>query len=391
MRARRLSSSVAVLTAALLSTGVTRAQAQVIRGHVVDGATQAPIPGAFIVLVDSTGSRRASVLSGDDGAYVVRVPRAGRYTMQAERIGYATTTSDTLEVGEDGALVYRFEISIQPIDLMGLEVKGRSRCRASEEMGEQTSLLWEEVRKALSVAAWSEAEGGIPYQAALWSRSRSMVSLEISADTVRLKSGYGRTPFASESARSLGAKGYIRALADGSYAFHGVDARTLLSDDFLDQHCFRTVEPRGGEEGLVGLGFAPLHRRGPPDIVGTLWVDRKSAELRYLEFKYTRIPMAGNIATEPFGGRVYFRRLGNGDWVVQRWWLRMPQAVSGVTSTADRASWGRTHLIDSEIRAAAQSRGLRVHEEGGELRFIGAAGTPTTTKRPFPTKPTIET
>ncbi len=364
-----------LVVAVLLAGGVSPVAAQVIRGAVVDGSTQTPVPGAFVVLLDAGGTQRGGVLSGEGGSYILRAPAPGRYTLRAERIGYASALSDTLVVEAGRTLVYRFEINIQPVDLEGMKVTGRGRCRVSREMGAQTALVWDEVRKALSIAVWGDTERGVPFQTRLWSRSRDIVSLELISDTVHLSSGYGRTPFASESARSLGAKGYIRALPDGSYMFYGVDAQTILSDDFMSRHCFRVVQARRGQEGMVGLGFEPIHKTDRPDITGTLWLDRATSELRYLEFKYDRIPMAGNLPTGPFGGRVYFRRLDNGDWVVQRWWLRMPQSVSFVNPNADRRMNLGLHVTPDEMRAGAQRRGIRVHEQGGELRFIGAAGT----------------
>lgn len=381
MHVRASVAFVLLLAAALLCAGTGQAAAQVIRGQIVDRTTQAPIPGAFIVVVDSTGSQRGAGLSGEGGSYILEVPRAGRYTLRAERIGYASATSDRLQVEAGKTLVYRFEINISPVDLEGMTVTGKGRCYGSRETGAETSVLWNEVSKALGIAVWGEEEHGVPYQAKLWARTRDLTSLDVSADTVHVKSGYGRTPFASESARKLDAEGYVQRLADDGYMFYGLDAKTLLSDDFLDAHCFRTVKPPKGEVELVGLGFEPIHRNGPPDIAGTLWVDRATAQLRYLEFRYNKIPMAGEPPTGPFGGRVEFRRLDNGDWVVQRWWLRMPQAALFVSPMSGQASWPLTHVTESERRAAAQRRGFRVHEQGGEIRFIGATGASDATGR----------
>ena len=348
--------SIAVLALALGIAGTGPISAQIIRGQIVDGATQAPIPGAFIVLLDSAGTQRGAVLSGEGGTFILHVPEAGRYRLRAERIGYADMLSGPLRVALGQTVTYRFGITVKAVDLEGLKVTGKGRCRMSRDVGAETSVLWDEVRKALSIAVWGDQERGVPYQTLLWSRMRDLGSLAVSADTVRLTSGYGRTPFVSESARSLGAKGFVRRLADGGFMFYGLDAKTLLSDDFLAGHCFRVEKAGRDQKGLVGLGFEPIHRNGPPDIVGTLWVDQKTAELRYLEFNYDKIPMGGRPPTKPFGGRMGFRRLGNGDWVVQHWWLRMPQAVVVPDGPGERLEF-------------------HIREQGGEIRFIGAAGT----------------
>jgi hypothetical protein len=370
-------SSVAVALATSCALGVCggsrHVAAQVVRGQVVDGATQAPIAGAFILLLDDMGARQAGVLSGNTGSFILKAPHPGRYTLRADRIGYASAVSDTLDLVEGQALVYRFVVSIKPVDLEGIEVTGKGRCRVSREMGAQTSVLWEEVRKALSISAWGDEERGVAFQSALWSRARNLTSLEIQSDTIRLSSGYGRTPFASESAESLGTLGFIRPTDDGGYVFYGLDAKTLLSDEFLSRHCFRVEEGGREQSGLIGLGFEPLDRKGPTDIEGTLWVDRASSELRYLEFKYDRLPLPGDLPTEPFGGRMDFRRLDNGDWVVQRWWLRMPEALAYVMEGTGGMRPGMP-TTERETRAMASRRGLRIHEQGGEIRFIGSSG-----------------
>lgn len=336
--------------------------AQVVRGQIVDGATQAPIPGAFIVLVDSTGAERGGVLSGSAGAFVLKAPRAGHYTLRAERIGYRNTVSDTLTLPAARIVPYRFEITTKAVDLEGMEVTSRQgKCKMSREMGAQTSALWDEIRKALSISAWEEEERGFPYQAALWTRTRDVKSQDIEGDTVTLVSGYGRTPFASESARSLGAKGYVRDLGTGGYMFYGLDAKTLLSDDFLGSHCFRVRRGKGEVEGLLGLSFEPLDKTGPTDVEGTLWMDPATSELRYLEFRYSKLSMAKGVSRDRFGGRVDFQRLDNGDWVVRHWWLRMPQSIP--------------YRTEQQMRYAASRHYLRIHERGGELRFVGAART----------------
>jgi Carboxypeptidase regulatory-like domain len=347
----------AVALVAFCAAGVSPASAQIVRGQVVDATTLTPIPGAFIVLVDSAGTERGGVLSGEGGGFVLKAPGPGRYTLRAERIGYTNALSDTLRLDEDATLEYRFAVAALPIDLEGMKVTGKNRCRLSRDMGAQTEVLWEEVRKALSISVLGDRERGVAYQAETWSRSRSIHSGEILSDTVAVVSGYGRRAFTSESARELGTKGFVRVEPDGSYMFYGLDAQTLLSDEFLGAHCFRVQKPRKSEKGLIGLAFQPLGRKGPPDITGTLWVDRATSELRYMEFTYDRIPGVWGLSTKGFGGRVDFRRLDNGDWVVVRWWLRMPQSVTVMMNASGR------------IRHGA----LRIHEQGGAIRFIGTA------------------
>ncbi|NIP58923.1 MAG: hypothetical protein GWM92_11430, partial [Gemmatimonadetes bacterium] len=138
------------------------------------------------------------------------------------------------------------------------------------------------------------------------------------------------------------------------------DARALLSAEFLRSHCFRIVEGEDDEPSLVGLGFEPVEGREVPDIRGTLWVDRQTAELRRLDFEYTGLAGARNA--EEVGGRVEFRHLPTGAWIVSRWRIRMPILAS------DRAWWREAGSKSMEVLAG-------IREVGGEvLEMETAAG-----------------
>ena len=52
-----------------------------------------------------------------------------------------------------------------------------------------------------------------------------------------------------------------------------------------------------------------------PDVEGTLWLDGESAQLRFLEYRYTRYPHRLED-TRNLGGRVDFQRRGDGRWFV---------------------------------------------------------------------------
>ena len=135
-----------------------------------------------------------------------------------------------------------------------------------------------------------------------------------------------RTPtthaFKSWPADSLATHGWVVERNDET-SFYAPDADVLLSDSFAAAHCFRVepAPPGGGD--LVGVGFEPAHSvRHIADIEGTFWLDRATAELRTLEFRYTGLPKAASDAAA--GGRVEFLRLGAGNWLVNRWHVLMP-------------------------------------------------------------------
>ena len=64
----------------------------------------------------------------------------------------------------------------------------------------------------------------------------------------------------------------------GDLQYSAPDARVLLSDEFLDTHCFRIAEAQNGD-GRIGLAFEPLEDSPLRDIEGVLWIDRSTAML----------------------------------------------------------------------------------------------------------------
>jgi hypothetical protein len=79
---------------------------------------------------------------------------------------------------------------------------------------------------------------------------------------------------------------------------------------------------------MVGIGFEPSPSRRLADVYGTMWLDARTFELRFVEFRYTRLPEFEGA--DRVGGEVHFGRLANGAWVTSRWFLRFPQFARSV-------------------------------------------------------------
>ncbi|CAN5331760.1 hypothetical protein BH20GEM2_BH20GEM2_18930 [soil metagenome] len=178
---------------------------------------------------------------------------------------------------------------------------------------------------------------------------------------MRRKNELATLPFASLPAAELAAGGYVQAGPEGTY-YYAPDADVLLSDTFLDGHCFRVERGEGTERGLIGLAFEPVEPRGQPargrtEIEGVLWLDRASAELRSLEYRYRDVPH--DVPTDRLGGRVEFDRLPDGSWIVRRWWVRMPI----VETRRDRFRKPDGGAVQERERSVLT--GLK--EEGGEV------------------------
>ncbi|MBA2670342.1 MAG: carboxypeptidase regulatory-like domain-containing protein, partial [Gemmatimonadetes bacterium] len=137
-------------------------------------------------------------------------------------------------------------------------------------------------------------------------------------------------PFRSAAAAAeLMQVGFVQQVGD-SVVYHAPAAHVLLSDEFLDGHCF-SVRRATDRPGMIGLAFEPMSRRRHiPGVAGVLWLDESTAELRQMEYHYTRFPPApaGRFAVAPdpsgFGGSLDFDLLENGAWIVSAWRLLVP-------------------------------------------------------------------
>ena len=329
---------------------------QVVAGQVVDQATAAPVGEGFVVLLDEQGREVARTLTAVDGRFLLHAPRPGRYRLRSERIGYVAFVAPqfTLEVNQ--TLPQPLAVTALAVQLAAVEVTGRTTCRLSPERAERTEAVWEEARKALAAAVWTEGQRTYRYRTVAferdWDESRTVMRGQVS-DTLR---GDARAPFSSVPAANLAAHGYIVVAAD-SVAYYGLDAVVLQDTTFLASHCFGLVRRsvRGVQQ--VGLSFQPEPRRRLPDVRGVLWLDEESAELRSLEFSYTRVPEA--VTDERIGGTVEYVRVPSGAWIIRRWELRMPRLAAQEITSGYGASQRRVVV-----------RGFR--DAGGEVLEIRA-------------------
>jgi hypothetical protein len=98
-----------LIAAALLPAA---ASAQVIGGRVVDAATQRPVARTLVRVRVDTGA--LTVVSGRDGAFVLALPRAGRYQLQFFPDAGAAYLSDSLDVAPDAFVERAFPLALRP-------------------------------------------------------------------------------------------------------------------------------------------------------------------------------------------------------------------------------------------------------------------------------------
>ncbi|MEM7413956.1 MAG: carboxypeptidase-like regulatory domain-containing protein [Gemmatimonadota bacterium] len=299
------------------------ASAQTVLVRVINSEGSQPMVGAIAYVVGADGSTVRNGLTDERGrALFVGLP-PGEYLLRAEMIGMATAETALFAVAEGTTVTEELRLESSAIQLEGIEVEleaGRCSVRPGGE-GLLVATVWDEARKALSAASLTDQRGSYRYETMSYDRQldRSGVILD---ETQARRQGYMNTPFESRPAEDLAMNGFVQQ--DGrDYVYFAPDATVLLSDDFLDTHCFKMDDAGRNEEGFIGLGFEPTgETKSVPDIAGTMWLDPETAELRWLDFNYRFLDP--EMTSPEVGGRVSFERMPDGTWIVPEWWIRMP-------------------------------------------------------------------
>jgi hypothetical protein len=310
-----------LLLALALALVPAAAPAQTVGGTVADARTGEPVPGAMVRLIDAEGTRHDAALTDARGRYTVRSRTPGRFTVRAERVGYATSAAADLELAPGQQVSHAISMAPSELTLSAVVARGvPRRCTVRPDNGEQAAAVWNEARKALESAELGAQRRTYDFQLRLFRRRLAFPSLMVRDSATWTESGFSLQPFVTPVDR-LVSHGYVEPQGD-SIVFRAPDAQTLLSDAFLDHHCFGLRVGRDANAALVGLSFAPLRDRRLPDIQGTLWLDRQSGNLRFVEYTYTGLSYT--ISRGHLGGRIEFAQMPDGGWYVSRWSIRMP-------------------------------------------------------------------
>jgi hypothetical protein len=313
-----------VAALALATFGAGSLGAQVIRGRITETGSNAPIAGALVSLLgEAEDSSLVSVLTEQSGDYAVRAPSIGRYRLAVKRIGVKRFVSAPFDLGSGETRVLDVPIDAVALTLPQVTVSGLCVTRSRELA--RVSSLWDEARTALEAAEISIRDRLIAAQIARYAAELEPGSLRVLFDWRSEAQVMAEQPFESLSGDSLSAIGYWRSLPGDSVEFQGPDASALASNAFLRDHCFSLAPAMRNRPDLIGLSFVPARDRHLPDIAGTIWLDARRFELTFITFRYTQLPNMPNA--DRIGGEAHYRRLESGAWIVDRWFIRMPQIV----------------------------------------------------------------
>lgn len=358
----------------LLSLVPSTLAAQSARGVVVDAA-QTPVAGVLVLLLDDAAREVARALTNERGEYRIVAPGAGTYRIRTMRIGFRPTTSDPIQLAAGQDAVRQLALADVQISLDTMRVIGRNACSVRPDTAAATYALWEQVRTALT--ATQLTTGNRSLNARLVSYQRTLDPgrrRRVLRQTAEVLTGLTSRPWNSLSADSLRKVGYVVDGVDGQTAFYAPDIGVLLSESFIEDHCFR-IAPASDVK-RIGIAFEPTReRRNVAEIRGTLWLDRATSELRGMDFVYDNLSQHQQTG-EP-GGQLEFARMRNGAWMISRWNIQMP-----VLELRDEVVTGMGGVVGSRARRTeAFVKEIRV--EGGSLALVMRGGDTLWTRPPL--------
>ncbi len=339
------------LTAAILSAG-GRAGAQDVRVEVVEASTGKPIVGANVSLLDSAAAiSLGGGFSDQSGRTDLRAPARGPYRVRADKVGYDTWTSVQLQLGDRPVLV---RVGMAPTRTPApIMPRSETACQQLTGPGTPAGDLWVELKKALTASAMTEAQGLVPLDVDLYERVLDR-NLAIVSERAEQRTRISRRPVTGISWDQVDSA--KRGEASNNDVYRAPDAATMLSDQFVRSHCYAAIRGYGPETGLTGLEFKPARVAAQPELTGVLWLDPKANALRSLSFDYVNLPIPLRIARTT--GRVEFQQLAGGQWIVPRWYIRMPRIARVNSTDVGSPAVSRDTLVGyQEVGGAARPAG----------------------------------
>ena len=346
-----------VATIACLTSLPALLGAQIVRGRVTESGSGSSVGGVLVSLIDPrTRAQSVSTLSDPQGLYALRAPVAGTYQVEAKRIGVRRFVSRSIELASGETQVLNIAVEGLAYRLPETVVTGVAACRGATADAPRIGALWDEARTALAATRISLSERLFRGTVSRYVRDLDPRTRRVLKEEGRQIQGVMDKPFRAVDPDSLSIRGYITTDERNDKTYFAPDADVLLSDAFVNDHCFRLAPPSRQRRGMMGLAFAPAPGRRMPEIEGTMWLDGRTFELRLVEFKFVN---TGNLPDDAVAdGEVHFEKLTNGAWVVRRWFLRLP--YGGRASTPVTVSGSTPNVFVRRV-------GYTLREEGGNV------------------------
>ncbi len=364
IRGRRRVLHAVVLLLIAMTAGARVLRAQRVSGTVRDSASQLPLPGAVVLLLDPSGKAAARSTTDQLGHFKLFPPARrtpARLRVRVLRMGFRP---HELALGDPVAAI---EISLVsfPIVLDELHVSVPPSCPKRPDRAGALAVL-QQVRTALYATVLARSQNAATMTRLLYARHFDGESDRVASQTVRTRATSGTderfTP--ARSAAAFNRLGFVEDTT-GSHTYLGPDAGNLIDEQFAESYCFQFMSPDAARPLQVGLHFEPAERADDDadnriDMRGTLWVDTVSRTLKDLTFRYVGLDRETSALVPQ--GRLSFRELPNGVVIVDQWSLRL-LGQRGDASGVNRVRSG-------DVLATGASR-PRAQEIGGEIARAG--------------------
>lgn len=323
------------MTFGLLVFGVATASAQTVRGRLIDGATHQPISGALTELRDPAGHVVTQVFSSSSGGFLLVAPVGPQYQLRIAAIGYARHAAIPVTIGAEPLLLPDVALNAVAVSLPELHtLAGKRACGKAELNPETFGGLLESAKTSLQVmdATLRSAQVGFEMQVVhSLTLRKSFNDSSVSADTVG--GALHEWPVRSLSIDSLRLLGFqrLKTPQEGNGRFYyGPDMQVLVSDWFLDSHCFTLDKDRSKGDTVV-IKFDPSGHPANTDVSGTLVLDRPTLTMRRMTYELRNLP--DGMPDRSAGGEMFFAERATGLWVPTEWAIWAPITRSARTIT----------------------------------------------------------
>lgn len=317
------------ITLTLAALAVPRAGAQTIRGRLVDGSSNAPLVGALAELRDMQGKVIGQAFTSPTGAFVFVGETNQKYQLRVAAIGYARHLPIDVLLGAAPMTLPAIALSAVVITLPDLHAMGGKRaCGKSELTPDTFGGLVESARTSLQMmdATLRSAQLGFEMQVVHRLAVKTSKDSMVSADTVA--GVIHEWPVKSLSIDSLQLLGFQRPKTEAEgfgHHYYGPDMTVLMSDWFLETHCFTMDRDRSKGDTVV-IKFDPMGHPKYVDVSGTLVLDRTSLTMRRLTYELRDLP--DGVPDRSAGGEMRFAEKAPGLWVPIEWAIWAPMTRS---------------------------------------------------------------
>jgi hypothetical protein len=321
------------------------------------------------MLVAGDGAIAGRAVSKEDGSFSVSAARDGSYMLRVLRIGFRPTVAGPVELRAATPARRDVPLSGHIQVLPSIRVTDRGQCQVHPDTSAIAFRLWDEARTALIATVLTQSEP-LGVRMSHDERTFDAGGDKVLRDSSSTANGTSRRPIVTLAPDSLARAGYATNDDHGGTTYWGPDANVLLSESFATTHCIRPEIPpadTGAFAGVLGVAFEPAAKleRGHVEVHGVLWVDRRSAELRSLDYTYVNV--APVVEAAHAGGHIEFLRLPDGSWTISRWWIRSP--------IPQTTTWNEPSTVPGSPPGQRSSqRLLGIHESRGDILEVRRGG-----------------